>query len=306
MSQPGPEYDELEDYLAQLQTQRRLSAHTLAAYRRDLSAWQDHLRTQGVTTADRSTLEDFIAERRLQGVSTRSLQRQLSALRGYLRHLERHTGASYGALLAVRLRQPGRHLPLVPDVDQLGQLIDHLNGSDLLACRDRAMVELIYSSGLRLAELTHLQLADIDLAQSLLRVTGKGNKERILPIGSKAQDALLAWLRQRQSLPAASDHVFLGRHGRALSRRSVELRLQAIGRRHDLRLYPHLLRHAFASHLLESSGDLRAVQELLGHSQISTTQIYTHLDFQYLATIYDQAHPRAKARAQRAPDGEKT
>ncbi len=301
-----PEHSALSDYLAQLQTERRLSPHTLAAYRRDLGAWLSHLHRQGIETPQRSTLEEFIAERRLQGVSTRSLQRQLSALRGYLRYLEHHTGVSYSALLAVRLRQPGRHLPLVPDVDQLGQLLDRVDDSDLLTCRDRAMMELIYSSGLRLAELAGLQLADLDLSQSLLRVTGKGNKERILPIGSKARSALLAWLRQRPSLAPASEHVFLGRHGRALSRRNIELRLQAIGRRHDLRLYPHLLRHAFASHLLESSGDLRAVQELLGHSQISTTQIYTHLDFQHLATIYDQAHPRAKAQGRSRSGDEET
>ncbi len=292
---------ELDAYLAQLSQLRRLSPRTLDAYRRDLTLWQIHLERYEGDVRSRACLEDFIATRRLQGVGTRSLQRQLSALRGYLHYRQREHQESWEALLDLQLRQSGRKLPLVPDVDLLGQLIDRLDPSTRLGCRDRAMVELIYSSGLRLAELAGLQLDDIDFSQSLLRVTGKGGKTRILPLGRKAQVALRAWLAMRTGSGHDTPQVFIGPRGQALSHRSIQLRLQRIGQAHDLRLYPHLLRHAFASHLLESSGDLRAVQELLGHSQISTTQIYTHLDFQHLAGVYDRAHPRAQSRRPAAP-----
>jgi integrase/recombinase XerC len=194
---------------------------------------------------------------------------------------------------------PGR-LPKTLDVDQIARLLE-LEGDDPLVLRDRAVMELFYSSGLRLSELTGLDVADLDLAEGLVRVTGKGGKERIVPVGRKAREALTQWLNARREIlgEAAEEALFVSRLGRRLSTRSVQTRVREWARRLGMAtgVHPHQLRHSFATHLLESSGDLRAVQELLGHANIGTTQIYTHLDFQHLARIYDKSHPRARKRS---------
>ncbi|WP_288437880.1 tyrosine recombinase XerC, partial [uncultured Pseudomonas sp.] len=186
------------------------------------------------------------------------------------------------------------------DVDRSMQLLDGAVEDDFLALRDQALLELFYSSGLRLSELVGLDLADVDLAQGLVQVRGKGNKERVLPIGSKARDALETWLKVRLQAAPRDDALFIGQRGLRLTPRAVQLRVREAGVRElGQHLHPHMLRHSFASHMLSASGDLRAVQELLGHADIATTQIYTHLDFGQLAEVYDKAHPRAKRKASR-------
>lgn len=288
----------IHEYLQELQGQRRLSPHTVYAYRQDLNPLAEYLRAQGLLNWQALTtdiLATYWGNRRLLGVQTRSMQRQASALRGFLKFGERRWGLQLPDLQIVRLHRTPRRLPEVPDVDAMQQWLDQpLDADNPLALRDHAMVELFYSSGLRLSELTMLRLHALDLAQGLVSVTGKGNKSRIVPLGSKAKAALLSWLAQRTDWNPLDDKVFIGRNGHGLGMRAVQKRLIICSAALGMPLHPHLLRHAFASHLLESSGDLRAIQELLGHSQISTTAIYTHLDFQHLANVYDSAHPRAR------------
>jgi integrase/recombinase XerC len=291
-----------ERYLDYLAGERRLAEHTVANYRRDLalllafceahaiSAWQD------VTVQQ---MRAFVAEKHRGGLSGRSLQRLLSTVRGFFRYLARENQVDHNPAQIVRAPKTPRRLPRALDVDQAAQLLDESPGDDALEFRDHAMLELFYSSGLRLSELVSLRLEELDFADATVRVTGKGAKTRLVPIGAKARDALRRWLTRREALVHPDEHaVFVGRRGRALTPRAVQLRLERWAVRHGVAqsLHPHLLRHSFASHLLESSGDLRAVQELLGHTDISTTQIYTHLDFQHLAKVYDAAHPRAKKR----------
>lgn len=246
----------------------------------------------------------YVATLSRDGLSGRSIARHLSAIRRFYQYLLREGLARDNPALDIRAPKSGRRLPKVADVDQLSQLLD-VNPDDPLDVRDLAMFELLYSSGLRLAELAGLNLNSLDLRAREIRVLGKGNKERILPVGGKAVSALTLWLAQRPALAReAEPAVFVSQRGGRLSRRSIQARLARWGVLHgaDQRLHPHLLRHSFASHMLESSGDLRAVQELLGHADIATTQVYTHLDFQHLARIYDQSHPRAKRRRGRHHD----
>lgn len=198
--------------------------------------------------------------------------------------------------LDIRAPRAGKRLPRVADVDQLNHLLD-ATPEDPLEIRDLSMFELMYSSGLRLSELAGLNLHSVDQRGGEVRVLGKGSKERILPVGRKALEALARWLEVRGTMaPVAESALYVSRRGDRLSTRSIQSRLSRWGlaKGADQRLHPHLLRHSFASHMLESSGDLRAVQELLGHADIATTQVYTHLDFQHLAKIYDQSHPRAR------------
>ena len=230
-----------------------------------------------------------------EGLAGRSIARLLAALRAYYRHL-----LDAGCLLAdptagIAAPKSPRRLPATLDADHLARLLEFA-GEDPLARRDRALFELLYSSGLRLAEVIGLDRADLDLADASARVTGKGNKTRIVPVGSRARAALADWLTLRETLAGACPALFVSRRGGRLSPRTVQQRLRHWADRQgiDRRVYPHLLRHSCASHLLESSGDLRAVQELLGHASIATTQVYTHVDFQYLARVYDAAHPRAR------------
>lgn len=297
----------LQDFLRQLGLERNLSAHTASNYGRDLAtlaAWCDQ---QGLTEwnqLDQGHVRAFAARSHAGGLAPRSIQRRLSALRSFFRYLQREGLATKNPGEDVRAPKSPRRLPRALDADQMTQLLES-PAEGALGARDQAIMELLYSSGLRLAELVSLDLPALDLADRTVRVTGKGRKTRIVPVGSKAVAALRAWIRERAGLAKPDElAVFVGRNGRRLGARSIQLRLAKLGIRNGLptRLHPHLFRHSFATHLLESSQDLRGVQELLGHADISTTQVYTHLDFQHLAGVYDQAHPRARRR--RANDKE--
>jgi integrase/recombinase XerC len=284
-----------------LGTERRLSVHTLAAYRRDLAALRDWCERNGLThwtQLDHQHIRSFAARSHARGLAGRSIQRRLAALRTFFGFLLREGAVRRNPALEVRAPKAVRRLPHTLDVDQMAQLLAH-KPTSALEVRDLALMELFYSSGLRLAELTGLTLRDLDLKTGQVRVLGKGRKERIAPVGSMALKALRLWLAERSRLaPPDQAAVFVGRHGAPLGPRAVQLRVAALARAAGLQqhLHPHMFRHSFATHLLESSRDLRGVQELLGHANISTTQVYTHLDFQHLAQTYDQAHPRAKRR----------
>lgn len=292
------------DFLQHLEIERRFSPHTLSNYRRDLLAARHFLGQQHISgwpQVDVHHLRAFVAAQHRGGLGGRSLQRRLSALRSFYRYLLRENLVAANPAIGLRAPKSPRRLPKALDVDQISRLLDHdANGDEatpILAQRDHAMMELLYSSGLRLAELVSLNLADLDLQDDTVHVTGKGNKARVVPVGRLARAALAVWLHARSNLAALDENaLFISRRGRRITARAVQQRLRFWGMKQglDTPLYPHLLRHSCASHVLESSGDLRAVQELLGHADIATTQIYTHLDFQHLAKVYDNAHPRAK------------
>lgn len=295
-------------FLRHLASEKRYSSHTCSSYQRDLDRLACWLSGRGchqwgqVSSHD---LRQYVAELSRSGLSGRSIGRHLSAVRRFYHYLLRERQVRDNPAVGIRAPRSGRRLPRVADVDQLCQLLD-APPEDLLEIRDLCMFELMYSSGLRLAELAALDLPSVDLQAAEVRVQGKGGKERLLPVGRKALAALQAWLSVRGNLAAQGEPaLFVSRRGGRLNRRSIQLRLARWGlvKGADQRLHPHLLRHSFASHMLESSGDLRAVQELLGHADIATTQIYTHLDFQHLARVYDAAHPRARRRQR---NGEKT
>lgn len=298
----------VQQFLQHLRSQRKVSLHTSSAYQRDLQGFIEALDSwpSGPPTWDtvnRDHIEHWLARRRAEDVSLRSLQRSLSALRRFYDWLEPQGLAGTHPARHFTLRRERQELPKLLDVDTLQQLLDQpLRDDTPLLCRDHAMLELFYSSGLRLNELSTLQLGDIDASSHLLRVLGKGNKERIVPYGEKAQRSLQRWLKHRPALVSADSHdwVFLNHRGARLGPRGIQKRLDEFAQQAGLlqHLHPHMLRHSFASHLLESSHDLRAVQELLGHRDIRATQVYTHLDFQHLATVYDQAHPRAKRKTE--------
>jgi integrase/recombinase XerC len=291
----------IADFLAHLGSERRLSPHTLNNYRRDLEAIAAWLTQAGLTRwqeVDTQHVRAWLAAAHRRGLGGRSLARALSALRSLLNYLLREGVLKANVARGVSAPKAPRKLPEPLDTDEMTRLLDiPTAAADALTLRDRAMLELMYSSGLRLAELVSLDVGDVDLADGSLRVTGKGNKTRDLPVGRQARAALQQWLPQRVLLAGAEETaLFVGHRGRRLTPRAVQQRFRAWGIKQglDSRVHPHKLRHAFASHLLESSGDLRAVQELLGHADIATTQIYTHLDFQRLAEVYDRAHPRAR------------
>ena len=289
----------IDGYLAHLASERRLSPHTSSNYARDIAALVDFLERANVTDwkrVDSQHVRVFAARSHAGGLGPRSVQRRLSAVRGFFGYLVREGAAASNPAVDIRAPKAARRLPGTLDVDQINQLLEAPKG-DALAVRDRAIMELFYSSGLRLAELVGLSLTDVDLADRTVRVLGKGAKTRILPVGRKACEAIRAWLRERAGVAGVEETaLFIGRGGARLKPRAIQLRIAQWARRSGLpsRVYPHLFRHSFATHLLESSKDLRAVQELLGHADISTTQIYTHLDFAHLARTYDASHPRAK------------
>ena len=294
----------LQQFIDHLAQQRRVSAHTVNNYQRDclqlLAFCQQHNLSswQAIKPAD---LRQFIAQLHRQGLGARTIHRMLSAIRSFYRFLIREELADHNPAQSVQAPKTEKRLPKTLDVDQMAALLDLTPADTFVACRDRAIMELFYSSGLRLAELAALDIRDIDFGQQLVQVKeGKGGKDRLLPMGGKAIESLKNWLdkREQQGLIMATA-LFITQQGRRLGVRSIQQRLAFWGKKHGLsqHVYPHRLRHAFASHMLESSGDLRAVQELLGHADISTTQIYTHVDFQHLAKVYDAAHPRAKKRS---------
>jgi integrase/recombinase XerC len=293
-----------------LSSERRLSAHTDQSYGRDLAAlvrFCDRLRLADWSELDSQHLRSFAAHSHAGGLSPRSIQRRLSAVRSFYAFLlresqlkaKRATRITRNPALDVRAPKAARRLPHTLDADQMARLLQ-IPAGDRLTARDRAIMELLYSSGLRLAELVSLNLASLDLKDRVVHVLGKGSKARIVPVGRAAVQALREWLKERSALARENElALFVGRNGARLGARAVQMRVAYWARRQGLgvHVHPHLFRHSFASHLLESSGELRGVQELLGHADISTTQIYTHLDFQHLARIYDATHPRARRKA---------
>jgi integrase/recombinase XerC len=288
----------VDDYLAHLAVERRSSPHTLDAYRRDLHAlvhWSDG-QSRELLQLSADELRLFVASEYRRGLSAKSLQRRLSACRSFYNWLLKQGRIAANPATAVRAPKAVRKLPQVLDVDEAVQLVE-LPTDAPLGLRDRALLELFYSSGLRLAEVCALRWVDLDFAQGLVTVLGKGSKQRVVPVGSHALKALDAWRASRNEWLTL--FVFPGRSNKPITSRAIQLRLRQLAQRQGVfkRVHPHLLRHSFASHMLESSGDLRAVQELLGHADIATTQIYTHLDFQHLAKVYDAAHPRAKRKS---------
>jgi integrase/recombinase XerC len=288
----------LDAFLDHLRHERRLSSHTLENYARDLGriqAWCDTKAIPAWNGLDQQHIRDYAAWRHRRGISGKTIQRELSALRSLFRYLLREGATETDPAQGVRAPKTQRRLPATLDADQINRLLEG-GDSQPLEVRDKAIVELFYSSGLRLAELVSIDLIDIDLDDATLEVTGKGAKTRRVPVGRQARKAIGKWLQARAQIAAADERaLFVSQRGVRLKPRSVQQRLHhwAIRQGATRNVHPHLLRHSFASHLLESSGDLRAVQELLGHADISTTQIYTHLDFQHLAEVYDNAHPRA-------------
>ncbi|MGM0767843.1 MAG: tyrosine recombinase XerC [Pseudomonadota bacterium] len=297
----------LAAFLVHLASEKRHSPRTCDSYQRDLQRFGEWLLGRG--TADWSgvsghDLRRYVAWLSQESLSGRSIARHLSAIRRFYQYLLREKRVRDNPAVDIRAPKSGRRLPKVADVDQLNHLLN-ANPDDPLEVRDLSMFELMYSCGLRLSELAGLDLDAVDARGGEVRVLGKGNKERVLPVGSKALQALSAWLAVRPALAAESEPaLFVSQRGGRLSNRSIQARLGRWGvvKGADQRLHPHMLRHSFASHMLESSGDLRAVQELLGHADIATTQVYTHLDFQHLARVYDQSHPRSRRRSARGPE----
>jgi len=288
-------------FLQHLQHERRLSERTVENYRRDLVRVENYCQDRKLTEwnqLDVHQVRALVALLHRQGLHGRSIARLLSALRSLFRFLLREDQVTHNPADGVSAPKADRPLPKVLDVDQMSRLLD-IKGNDPLSLRDRALMELMYSSGLRLSELVALDINDLDRRDALVTVTGKGNKTRVLPVGRLALQAIQIWLQARTSIAAIDETaLFVSRNGTRLSARAVEARLRQWGLKQgvDAKVHPHRLRHSFASHMLESSQDLRAVQELLGHADIGTTQIYTHLDFQHLSQVYDTAHPRAKRR----------
>ena len=293
---------ELDAFIEHLRVERQLSPYTCQAYRDDLLRLADFVLAEQLAGWQSVTVHHIrrhVMALSRSGLGGRSVARHLSAIRRYYEFLLRGRQVRHNPALDVKAPKAGRRLPKVADVDQLNRLLD-ADTDDALEVRDRAMFELMYSSGLRLSELVGLELPRLDLADGQVKVLGKGRKERILPVGRQAIMALQAWLAVRPGYVADGETaVFVSQRGQRIHPRTVRARLARWGlhKGAEQRLHPHMLRHSFASHMLESSGDLRAVQELLGHEDISTTQVYTHLDYQHLASVYDQAHPRAKRRS---------
>ena len=285
-------------FLQFLETEKRYSKHTVENYSKDIddlekfccikkiNAW-DHIKPHHVRS--------YASQIFIDGLGARSIQRKLSAIRSFMNYLVRENLLRTNPADGVKTPKAPKKLPDILDVDQINQLLN-IKDTNPISLRDKAIMELLYSSGLRLAELVALNPIDLNIQDRSLTVIGKGNKKRMLPIGSKAIVAIKAWIKVRSQIASPDEEaLFVGNRGNRLSRRSIQSRINHWAKKNDLQrdVYPHLLRHSFATHLLEASGDLRAVQELLGHKDISTTQVYTHLDFQHLADTYDKAHPRS-------------
>ena len=290
----------LSDFLTQLTIEKRASQYTVKSYKRDLNCLSNYCESKSIslwTDLKQTDIRSYMASRHRQGLSSTSLQRELSAIRSFFNFLLKNQLTDNNPGQYIKAPKKTRKLPKTLDVDQIKSLLE-AGANSTIEIRDLAMFELFYSSGIRLSELAQLNLTDIDLTDKTLMVrSGKGGKSRMLPIGSKAVAAINTWLEHRiKSITSTETALFISTRGTRLGQRSIELRLKQWCKKKGIaeNIHPHMLRHSFATHLLESSQDLRAVQELLGHSNISTTQIYTHLDFQHLADVYDSAHPRAK------------
>ncbi len=289
----------IDEFIHHLEFERRLSPETCKNYRRDLLALLNFRTKSNINSwqdMDSEHFRTFSASCYRKGLSASSIQRCLSACRTFYRYLIREKYVDGNPITNISAPKGKKRLPGNIDADQMSQLLD-IPGKGSLVNRDRAILELLYSSGLRLSELIKLNFDDIDLQNAIVKVTGKGGKERIVPVGSKAIDALKKWYRCRDKLANLDEKaLFVSNRGNRISPRSVQARISYWAKHQgiEIKIYPHLFRHSFATHILESSQDLRGVQELLGHANISTTQIYTHLDFQHLAQIYDKTHPRAR------------
>lgn len=289
---------ELTSFLTYMRSEKQFSVHTQKNYQRDLEKFQVFCVQQSIHALDAVQVRHVrgaVALLHRQGLSGKSLQRWLSSLRSFFQFCIRRGGLKVNPAEGIAAPKSPKKLPKTLDVDQTAQFVE-VAGNSFMALRDRALLELIYSSGLRLAEVVSVNMADIEWADAMLTVTGKGKKTRSLPIGSAAMQALKEWLPMRAQYSQPSEHaLFTTQRGSRISHRAVQVRLQQLSLQQgmDNPVHPHMLRHSFASHMLESSGDLRLVQEMLGHANISTTQVYTHLDFQHLAKVYDKAHPRA-------------
>lgn len=294
-----PDAPLVREYLGSLAHQRHLSPVSIANYTRSLARLLELLGTARLAQVDSAQVRRAIARLHSTGLAPRALANQLSAWRGLYHWLVRHKGYEANPCVGVRTARPPRTLPKALSVEAAQRLLEAAPGGSVELLRDHAMFELMYSSGLRRAELLSLDWGDgrLDLREGLVTVTGKGSKTRTIPVGSRAREALAAWLAVRAQLAAPEEKaLFVGARGRRISASSLAVRLGAWAKARGTEghVHPHVLRHSFASHVLQSSQDLRAVQEMLGHSSISTTQIYTHLDFQALAKVYDKAHPRAR------------
>jgi len=286
----------LADFLGHLANERRLSRNTILNYERDVAALLELAEATPLAKLQIHHLRRFVAQLHARGLDGRSLARMLSAWRGFYRYLARDHGYTSNPCVGLRAPKAKKSLPQALSPDEAGRLME-IPDDDRLATRDKAIYELFYSSGLRLAELTSLAPADINFSDATVRVTGKGAKTRVVPVGSQALAALKKWLGKRALLvKEGTEALFVNRNGTRLTARAIQYRMKQWALKLGLaaNVHPHVLRHSFASHVLQSSGDLRAVQEMLGHASISTTQVYTHLDFQQLAKVYDAAHPRAK------------
>jgi len=290
---------DINDFIDYLKYEKQLALNTQKSYFRDLNNAFNFFSQIKITVWDKidaQYIRLYVGNRRENGLSGSSIARELSALRRFFDYLLRQKIVKKNPVKGISAPKTPKKLPQAPAIEQIEQLLSATDNEPLLL-RDQAMFELFYSSGLRLSELTGLDLMDLNLQEAMVRVLGKGNKQRDIPIGSIAINAIRQWLDCRKTLcNEAETAVFISKRGTRISQRMVEYRLKkwTTDKGLSIHIHPHMLRHAFASHMLESSGDLRAVQELLGHADISTTQIYTHVDFQHLANVYDSAHPRAK------------
>jgi integrase/recombinase XerC len=284
-----------EQYLRHLSVVRNCSTHTLSAYKREIAKFAQFLKKplSEVTPQD---VTAFISNLRHKDLSTKSIQRNLSAIRSFYTYLVDQEVISTNPASIAKSPKVKRRLPKVLDTDQAARLLD-FQPTNAKEKRDKAIIELLYGSGLRLMEVVGLSIQDIELQSGFVTVLGKGNKTRQVPLGRLCITALKDWLLEHPA-PTASAALFPNKNGAPISPRTIQKRLKdiAVIQLGDNSLHPHMLRHSYATHMLESSGDLRGIQELLGHNDISTTQIYTHLDFQHLANVYDQAHPRAKTK----------
>ncbi|MFT5032468.1 MAG: integrase/recombinase XerC [Bacteroidia bacterium] len=300
---PLPEL--IDQFIEYLRSAKRLSPHTLSSYRRDLTQFVDFCTAQHFSAPEKidlAAIRQFVGQRRSGGAGGRTIQRQLSALRSFFNFLNREGVCENNPAIGIQAPKSPKRLPKALSPEDMGQML--AGGDDSwLGLRDQAIAELFYSSGLRLAELISLDTQSIQFGSSLVTVTGKGSKSRTLPVGRMAIAAVRAWLKVRdlQCRDTGEPALFISQRGTRLSNGSVQQRLRKLAQERGLyqHVHPHMLRHSFASHLLESSSDLRAVQELLGHANLSTTQVYTHLDFQHLSKVYDKAHPRANRKRER-------
>jgi integrase/recombinase XerC len=292
-------FAQLENFFRHLALERQISTHTVSSYRIDLKYFYGYCQQQVLnhwTQVDTQHVRSFAAAEHRRGISPRSIQRRLAAIRSMFNYFLREGIVHNNPGNAISAPKAAKRLPNTLDADQMAKLLS-FRADNTIDARDKAMMELFYSSGLRLSELIQLDLNDIDLRDRTVRVLGKGSKTRIVPVGRYAVDAVTAWLSERGQLAQVTEQaLFVARDGTRIGARTVQHRLAGWAKKQGLSMHvhPHMFRHSFATHLLESSQDLRGVQEMLGHANIATTQIYTHLDFQHLAKIYDAAHPRAK------------